>query len=209
MSTAPNESLVLGEPPAAYTASEAVGQFTGERIFSGNRRLYNAIVALIGRATPYREIAEICSVSVNTVCAVSAREGTPIETIRERIGRLGLDVSLLTIEAIRDLLADPIARAKLTAKDLAIVHGIVTTNAQLVLGGATMRMETMEGTPSLEDYLRYVRAVTEVTATSLDGTTAPQKAGAPTVGPGAQATLPAAPVIEIQSNPTPPSTPST
>jgi len=41
------------------------------------------------------------------MCAVSLYEGAPIETIWERIGRLGLDVALLTVEAIRDMLAAP------------------------------------------------------------------------------------------------------
>ena len=161
--------LALGETPdeaglpsVAYQRAEEFGRFTGDRIFSGNPKLYRAIVALLGRRVPYREISEICSVSVNTVCAVSQREGVPIETIRETIARLGFDVSLLTVEAMRDLLADPVARAKLTMKDLAVAHGIVTQNAQLLAGGATSRMETglAAPAPGHGDYLKLIANVT-------------------------------------------------
>lgn len=151
-----------GVPAAAYEQAEAAGRFTGDRIFSGNPKLYRAIAALLGRSVPYREIAEICSVSVNTVCAISQREGTPIETLRERIGRLGLDVAALTMEAIRDLLADPEWRRMASPKDLAIIHGIAFTNAQLALGGATARLDIGEKTPAPghDDYERFVRNVT-------------------------------------------------
>jgi hypothetical protein len=182
------ESLVLGNgeqlallevddaglPQEAYAMAEASGRFTGDRIFSTNPRLYRAIVALLGRSVPYREISEICGVSVNTVCGVSQREGVPIETIRERIGRLAMDVSAMTAEAMRDMLADPIQRARLSFKDLAIAHGIATQNGQLLLGGATSRMETHEAPPTHEDYLRSLRNVTPA-ATGLSSDSAPQK----------------------------------
>jgi hypothetical protein len=170
------ESLILGSgaqlalldvdqaglPAAAYELGEQAARFTAERIFSTNPRLYRAIAALLARSLPYREISEICGVSVNTVCAVSLREGVPIETIRERIGRLAMDVAMLTMEAIRDLLADPDWRKVASARDLAIIHGIAFQNAQLALGGATSRMElgAAAPAPSHDDYLRYVRNVT-------------------------------------------------
>lgn len=156
-----------GLPPVAYQRAEEFGRFTGERIFSGNPKLYRAIVALLARGVPYREISEICSVSVNTVCAVCQREGTPIETIRERIGRLGLDVAALTVEAMRDMLADPVQRARLTLKDLAVAHGIAFQNAQLALGGVTARLDYGDKTPAPghDDYLRYIEGLQNVTAT--------------------------------------------
>lgn len=172
------ESLILGSgaqlalldvdeaglPAEAYALGEAAGQFTGERIFSRNPQLYRAIVNLLARAVPYREISEICGVSVNTVCGVAQREGVPIETLRERIGRMGLDVAALTIEAIRDLLADPLTRGKLTLRDLAIAHGIAVQNAQLLLGGATSRVENADATakPGHDDYLALIRNVTVI-----------------------------------------------
>lgn len=172
----PGESLILGSgqqlslleadadglPPAAYALNEAAGMFTGERIFSGNPKLYHAIAALLGRSIPYREISEICSVSVNTVCAVSLRERVPIETIRERVGRMALDVAFLSIEAARDMLADPVRRATLSPKDIILLFGIATQNGQLLLGGATGRIENVDGnvTPGHEDYLAFIKNVT-------------------------------------------------
>jgi len=180
-----DQSDHAGLPPEAYALAEASGRFTGERIFSTNPKLYRAIVALLGRAVPYREISEICSVSVNTVCAVSQREGTPIETIRERIGRLSMDVASLTIEAIRDMLADPEVRVKLPLRDLSIAYGIAVQNAQLMLGGATSRMETVEALPTHEEYLKMIRNVTQ---TGLSVATPDQK--------GAVIDLPAATAVD-------------
>lgn len=170
-----------GLPAEAYAMAESAGRFTGERIFSTNRQLYNAIVALLGHSMPYREISEICGVSVNTVCAICHREGTPVETIRERIGRLAMDVSALTVEAMRDVLADPELRRSLSFKDLAIAHGIATQNGQLLLGGATARMETSEAVPTHEEYQKMLRNVTPP-ATGLIGDSSPQRAALPGQG---------------------------
>jgi hypothetical protein len=154
----------VGLPASAYASEEQRGRFTGERLFSTNPKLYNAIVALIGRGLGYREIGEVCSVSTNTVCGVAWRERIPVETIRERIGRIGLDVAQLSLEAIRDILADPEARKKIPAKDLAIIHGISTTNAQLMLGGATSRHEELPiCRPSHDDYFHYLDRLKNVT----------------------------------------------
>lgn len=199
------ESLILGSgeqlallevdnaglPAAAYEIAEQAGRFTGDRIFSQNPRLYNAIVALLGRALPYREISEICGVSVNTVCAISQREGVPIETIRERIGRLSLDVAQLTIEAIRDMLADPAQRSRLSLKDLSIAFGISTQNGQLLLGGATQRIETVEAQPGHDEYLRYMK---DVTGTGLAAENPALKA---LPGSGVTVDLPAADAAQV------------
>ena len=54
-----------------------------------------------------------------------------------------------------ELLSDPVNRAKLTLKDLAVAHGIAFQNSQLALGGATARVETRDVTePGHDDYLR-------------------------------------------------------
>jgi hypothetical protein len=153
-------------PPAAYAEREAAGKFTGERLFSENPKLYHAIASLLARGHPYREIAEICQVSTNSVHGVCWREGTPVETLRERIGRLALDVASLSIEAMRDLLADPDARERMTLKDLAIAHDAAVRNSQLLLGGATARMEVdLTARPTRDDYLRELARLTAEAAT--------------------------------------------
>lgn len=189
------ESLILGDgrqltllgaeldeaglPDVVYAASDAAGRFTGERIFLKNPQIYRAIASLLGRSMPYREIADVCSVSINTVCGVAFRERVPIETIRERIGRIGLDVAQLTLEAIRDVMADPVARAKVSAKDLAIIFGIATTNAQLLLGGATSRIESGDiSVPAHDEYLAFLRTVTPLPTGSLGGNPSAKEASA-------------------------------
>lgn len=159
----------FGLPPAAYTRLEDRGRWTGDRLFFANPQVYGAIAKLLARGMPYREIADILQVSVNTVCGVAYREAIPIETLRDRIGRLGLDVAQLTLETIRDLLADPVSRLKISAKDLAIIHGIATTNAQLLLGGATARIDmSPPAVPDHEAYLQFLKNVTPL-PTGLGG----------------------------------------
>lgn len=170
-----------GLPAAAYNDFEARGRFTGERLFLRNPQLYSAIVKLLARGLTYREIADTCSVSVNTVCGVCFREGVSIETLRERIGRLGLDVAHLTMECIRDLLADPEWRRSVTAKDLSIIHGIAFTNAQLALGGATARLgfEKADTTPpGHDDYLAFVKNITPAPTGLAAGNSPPNSAAA-------------------------------
>lgn len=169
------ESLVLGNgqqlalidvdadeiPAAAYKLAEQEGRWTGQRLFLSNPRLYGAITRLLARALPYREIAEICQVSVNTVCGVAWREGIPIETLRERIARAGMTLAQLTVEAAIELLADEDRRAKLSGKDLMVMHGIAFSNAQLASGGATARIEEHDITPpGHADYLAFIQDVT-------------------------------------------------
>jgi hypothetical protein len=185
-----------GLPENAYARMEESGRFTGERIFSGNPRLYHAIVRLLGRALPYREIADICSVSVNTVCGIAFREQIPIETIRERIGRTGLDVAQLSLEAMKDLLSDPLIRGTLSLKELAVAFGVATQNAQLLLGGATARVEnTQPAVPDHEAYLAFLKNVTPVLTGLRAGNPAPN---------AAPPSAPAAPALDVPSTPAEP-----
>lgn len=194
----------FGLPPAAYSRSEDRGRWTGDRLFFANPQVYGAIAKLLARGMPYREIAEILEVSVNSVCAVAYREGTPIETLRERIGRLGLDVAQLTLETIRDLLADPVGRTKISAKDLAIIHGIATTNAQLLLGGPTARIDTTTASvPDHEAYLAYLKNVTP-SATGLGAGNPAAKEAAPALPGGAPDALQQGAVIDVPTDPKPP-----
>lgn len=183
-----------GLPATAYARGEEAGRFTGERIFSGNPRLYHAIKSLLGRALPYREIAEICSVSVNTVCGIAFREQIPIETVRERMGRMALDVGQLSLEGMRDLLTDPERRKQLTLKELAVAFGISTSNAQLLLGGATARIETtLQAVPDHAAYEAFLKAAIPAW-TGL-------RAGNPAAN-GAPAGAPNGPALDVPSKPT-------
>lgn len=181
----------LGLPPEAYASTEARGRFTGERLFFSNPQLYSSIVKMLARDMPYREVEDILGVSVNTVCGVAWREKTSIETVRNSLGRVGLDVSRLSLEEIRSRLADPEERKKISAKDLAVIHGIATTNAQLMLGGATARIETPVVTPPTHDaYAEFIKNVTPISTGSVGGTprlkeAVPGALDAPAVVPGA------------------------
>lgn len=187
-----------GLPPAAYADAESRGRFTGERLFLSNPKLYQAIARLLARGETYREIADICQVSTQTVTGVAYRERVPVETLRERIARVGLDVSRLSLEAMLEILSDPIARAKISIKDLAVVHGIATSNAQLLNGGATSRVDVVPITaPGHDDYLRMLAATQEEAqrrGEPINVTPAPETgfgAGKPDAKGGDAAALPA------------------
>lgn len=182
-----------GLPPSAYADEEARGRFTGERLFSTNPKLYNAIAKLIARGESYRETADICAVSLNTVLGVARREAIPIESLRERMGKVGLDVARLSLEAMLELLTDPVTRAKLTLKDLAVAHGIANSNAQLALGGATARIEvTNVSAPGHADYERFLaEARAEMSRREVNVTGTGFAADAPRAKEGDPAALPA------------------
>lgn len=152
----------VGLPPAAYQRAEDRGRWSGDRLFFQHPRIYAACAKLLAKGQmAYREIGDTLGMSVNSVCAVAYREQIPIETLRERMGRLGLDVAMLSMECIRDLLADPEWRKEATAKDLAIIHGISFSNAQLALGGATSRTENVpQSPPDHEAYMAFIKNVT-------------------------------------------------
>ena len=170
----PGESLILGNgtqldlmpgdeldlaglPAEAYADAEARGRFTGERLFLQNPKLYGAVAKLLARGETYREIADLCQVSTQTVTGVAYREAIPVETLRERLGRIGFDVARLSMEAMLELLSDPIARMKISAKDLSVIYGIAVSNSQLLLGGATARIESRDVMePGHADYLRML-----------------------------------------------------
>lgn len=192
----PGEELDLaGLPPAAYADAEARGRFTGERLFLSNPKLYRAIAKLLARGETYREIADICQVSTQTVTGVAYREGVPVETLRERLGRIGLDVARLSLEAMLELLSDPETRKKVGPKDLAVIFGIATSNSQLLLGGATARVETRDvSEPGHEDYLCMIaEAQAAARRGEINVTPAPTglDAGNPSPKEGSASALPA------------------
>lgn len=190
----------IGLPAVAYADAEARGRFTGERLFLENPKLYRAITKLLARGETYREIADICQVSTQTVTGVAHREGVPIETLRERLGRLGMDVARLSLEAMLELLHDPATRAKISAKDLSVIFGIVTDKAQLLLGGATARIETRDiVAPGHDDYFRMLADADAKVREMIDVTPASTglSAGNPDAKEGARAVL-AAPAEGVE-----------
>ena len=119
-----------------------------------------------------------------------------------------MDVASLTLEAMRDLLADPAARARLTIKDLAVAHGIAFTNAQLALGGATARMGIADERPAAthDDYLRMMEEMQRVLPlpTGSGAENPAQKAGALPM-PGAAIEVPPSAVEPAKESPSEPS----
>ena len=176
-----------GLPPAAYASEEERGRFTGTRLFLSNPKLYSAIVKLLARGETYRTIADICEVSTQTVTGVARRESIPVETLRERLGKLGLDVARLSLEAMMELLTDPGNAGKFSLKDLAIVHGIATSNSQLLLGGATARVETREVVePGHNDYLLALKEAGERAMRNVTPVSTGLHAGNPEANGGAR-----------------------
>lgn len=179
---APKESLIMGSgrqlaliagddddavavPTAILVEAEQRGTFSGERLFLLHPRIYRAVAKMLAQGESYIAIESLLEVSPSTIRSVREREGVTIEAERARVGQTALDVARLSFETLRERLEDPIQRAKLSAKDLAVMAGIATQNGQLLNGGPTARMETTQGAPSHDAYLRFLDSLRNVTPT--------------------------------------------
>src|SRR5581483_4830238 len=160
-------------PNAMFEKHDLHGEFTGERLHQQNPRLYGAVVKLIAASMPIQLIADVLSISPNTVQAVRDRESIPVEREKERLGKRWRFVSELAIEGLAEDLADPVKRAKIPARDKAIIGGIGTEKSELLLGGVTARLETIDGSgPSHADYFALIakaRELKNVTPTGSAG----------------------------------------
>lgn len=206
---APKDSLLLGNgtqlallpeqgdelPDGVFARQEQRGIFTAERLFNRNPRLYHAIVKLLGKAETFWSIADILSVSVNTVRAVRDREGVAIDTEKTRIGQVALDVARLSFETLHARLADPEERAKLRTTDLGIIAGIATEKAQLLLGAPTAIIASTEtAAPGHDDYLRLLAGLKNVTGTGYSAESGATKERSALPGPTPAINVPSAPV---------------
>jgi hypothetical protein len=117
------------------------GKYTGERLATRRPHVYQLVVKLLGEKWSVNSICEVCGVHPYTVAAVGAREGISIEE-HKRVSVNGLAfTSRMLIERLMEL-----APTAENIKDVAVALGIAVEKLQLLSGGATSRVEGLDGT---------------------------------------------------------------
>lgn len=133
-------------------------EFTAARFFQKHPEKYNAVIALTAEGLGVLRIGALLRCSGNTVMAVQDRERGQVEILKTRIASLARRGAQLCVEGILEALVDPEKRAKIPARDLAVIHGILVEKSELLSGGVTARIETIDrAEPSVADYERMMR----------------------------------------------------
>lgn len=179
---------------------ERKGQFTGERFFLQRREDYARVVALSADGVGQIAIGEMLRVSPSTVRAVQRRERVAIGILKKGLQARALNVAELCAEELERRLGDPVARAKIPARDLAIIEGVQIERAN-DLGG--FEVPTGDGSALAgadaagvfaDFFARHGVALGVGFGMGLAAGTAGQKGGLPCTGPGATTPVKAVPV---------------
>ncbi len=145
---------------------------------------------LVAGALSGAEIARVCRCSRNTVAAMRraliAGGALGVEHLK-RQGSTGFaSVRAHSLERLEEIFSDPTERAKVSAKDAAIIAGIVDDHFQLNAGQPTQRIEIDGGGEG--DLAGMMRAIdAEVVTTHLPEGTGGQKASGEEAGDEFQA----------------------
>lgn len=123
-------------------------QFTGMKVYKGDRTRYDRIVRMKTMGLTCREIAAVERCSPNTVTAIMQLEegGKTAEKYR---GETSVELATavkLTIGRIKELLADDGRMAEAGPRDLAYLLKELTEKKELLSGGATHRGEVTDKT---------------------------------------------------------------
>jgi hypothetical protein len=153
------ELISAGDIERAMFAQESSGRYTADRLHDQRPAVYAAVVRLLAEGWSARRITELLGCHPYTIAAVREREAPAIETQKETLGRRALAAARLAVDSLLDALNDPETADDIGARDRALIAGILVDKAQLLLGGATSRVEHVDAVPAIEDYERWVRAL--------------------------------------------------
>ena len=139
------------------TLPQQVGAYTAAEFTRLQPKLAGVVARLLEERVGLLRIADLCGVSVHTVIALRDRIAIPEQqaTTASRAAAAGA----LAIDGIIDDLADPASRASISAKDKAIIAGVMVDKAQLLSGGPTHRIEIVQPEPAADDFARFMRAI--------------------------------------------------
>lgn len=167
----PSEML----PDEYFEETEAGGEkglhreFTGARLFDRRPETYMAVIALTAEGLGAIRIGKLLKVSPNTVLAVREREGDCVDIEKERISRGGRNIARMCIEGLEEALSDPVQREKISAKDLAIIHGVMVEKSELLAGLPTSRTDHGKREPNADDFNEYLANMKRIAAeTAID-----------------------------------------
>jgi len=144
-----------GGDSAALPAA-AAREFTAARLFEKKPETYSFIIGLLAENVGMLKIGKLLHVSVNTVVAVRDREGETVDIEKKRISSAARAGARMCLEGIIEDLADPIRRAKISARDKAIIHGVLVEKSELLAGGATSRVEHTDARPTVDDFNAFL-----------------------------------------------------
>ena len=152
-------------------------EFTAARLFARKPEVYNSIISLSAEGLGALRIGRLLKVSPNTVLAVRAREGEIVDIEKERISRECRAAARMCVEGIVEDLTDPARRRKISAKDKAIIHGVLIEKAELIAGLPTSRIDhSGSREPSADDYNNYLNGMKTIEAECSEIPGAPDEA---------------------------------
>ena len=141
---------VVSESTLYCKKSQSTHSFTGDKICKHKKRIYQAIVRLLGEGQSIRYIARLLHVSSNTIYAVACREWVTISKLKKETGMRYMFCARLCIERIIEEIEDIAIEDVKDLKALAIVTGILVNKGRMVLGEAPEQTEHIKG-DSLSD----------------------------------------------------------
>jgi hypothetical protein len=189
---------------ALFADSEHKGIFTAERIFANDPDRYRMIVSLLSEGLSLRQIAVLTKTSINTVMSVRAREPAILEAEKQLVGRRMRGAVRLIVDKVLEQLESG-ALEITNVRDLQSIlvgAGILTDKSELLLGGATARVERrdVDRVADLESLWEQLPSadVIDVTeappATGLQTETRPAKGGS--AGPDGDLVEPAGEALD-------------
>jgi len=139
-----------------FCAEEKKGSYTGSRLKVRDPKRYQAIKSLLAENIGVKRIADLLDVHLHSVQAVREMESGSIATLREVIAKASRNASHLCVDRIKEMLLDEDERKKLTLRELGIAYGILTTNAELLSGRATARVDVNAGESGHSDLEQHM-----------------------------------------------------
>lgn len=136
---------VVSESALYCKNSQSTHSFTGDKIWKHKKRIYYAIVRLLGEGQSIRYIARLLHVSSNTIYAVARREWVTINKLKKETGMRYMFCARLCIERIMEEIEDIAIEDVKDLKALAIVTGILMDKGRLLLGEVPTQTEHIEG----------------------------------------------------------------
>jgi hypothetical protein len=149
--------------PALFAAEESGENpvFTGARLFATKPILYRAIVSLTAEGLGVRRIGSILHVSPNTVLAVRASEPELVDTEKRRLAGMAREGAKMIAESILEDMCNPEFVKKTSIKDRAIAFNVLSTQAELLSGSPTSRLQIINSSQQdmdVGEYCKMVRA---------------------------------------------------
>lgn len=138
----PNQlTLLAGADAVVLEEQERSGEFTGERLRRCRPEVYRAILEGFAGGASMRRLASLYHVSSNTVSAVVQSEAVAIEALKKRIGRKATAVYALAFDRLEEDLHNDYVMGKTSAKDKAVIVGILGDRSQIEQGLPTAVVE--------------------------------------------------------------------